>query len=286
LNHSTRIAETFAVLKARNQMAFMPFITAGDPDMAATLAVIRELARRGVDLIEVGFPYSDPIADGPVIQASYTRALGAGLHVREIFAGIKSLTAEAGEYQGADAPRSPLTLPPLVAMVSYAIVFRTGPETFMTQARDAGFSGLIVPDLPGDEAEALADLARRQEMDLVQLISPTTPPARAERILQVARGFVYCISVAGTTGVRDELPAALADQLRWLREQTDLPLAVGFGISRAEQVASLRGLADGVIVGSGIVRQLEALGDSSADREQVLERVGLFAAGMVAAAHA
>ncbi|MCH7686613.1 MAG: tryptophan synthase subunit alpha [Planctomycetes bacterium] len=193
----TRIAETFAVLKSKGQMAFMPFVTAGDPDMETTLVLIRALARRGVDLIEIGFPYSDPIADGPVIQASYTRALEKGLHVEDIFAGLKSLTEE-GEQ-----------LPPLVAMVSFAIIFRTGPEAFLKRAAEAGFSGLIVPDLPGDEAGNFTQLVTSHGLDLVQLVAPTTPMERVEKILQAAGGFVYCISVAGTTGVRDQLPAEL-----------------------------------------------------------------------------
>ncbi len=142
----------------------MPFVTAGDPDMPATLSLIRELAARGVDLIEVGFPYSDPIADGPVIQASYTRALNRGLHVGDIFSGIAALGDEK--------------IPPLVAMVSYALVFRNGPETFVRHAADSGFAGLIVPDLPGDEADELTTLVKSHNLDLIQLIAPTTPPER------------------------------------------------------------------------------------------------------------
>ncbi len=141
---SSRIAQTFADLKAAGRMAFMPFITAGDPDLELTKAAIHELARQGVNLIEVGFPYSDPIADGPVIQASYTRALDKKIRVAEIFKAI-------GELKNADPP-----LPPLVGMVAYSIVFRCGVESFLTQAADAGFSGLIIPDLPGDEAEDFA----------------------------------------------------------------------------------------------------------------------------------
>ena len=250
-------------------MAFMPFVTAGDPDMPTTLRLIRELAGRGVHLIEVGFPYSDPIADGPVIQASYTRALDKGLRTADIFAGISSLAGEE--------------IPPLVAMVSYSLVFRNGPEVFVGRAAEAGFSGLIVPDLPGDEADELAAVVKSHGLDLVQLIAPTTPPDRSERILQSAGGFVYCISVTGTTGVRDQLPPELQDQLRWLRTKTDLPLAVGFGISRPDQVDMLRGLAEGVIVGSAIVRRTESLSNGSAEAEQTLTEIGNFAAEMVAA---
>lgn len=273
MTNSSQISSTFAELKTRSQMAFMPFVTAGDPDMDTTLALIRQLAQSNVDLIEVGFPYSDPIADGPVIQASYTRALENGLHVRDIFDGIATLQNSSDEKS---------VIPPLVAMVSYSIIFRIGTDSFLKQAREVGFAGLIVPDLPGDEAGELAALAKEHQLDLIQLIAPTTPPERADRILQSASGFVYCISVAGTTGERSELPSALQDQLKWLRTRTELPLAVGFGISGPEQVAILSGAADGVIVGSAIVRKVEALSDGSASRETVLAEVGQFADAMVA----
>ena len=251
-------------------MAFMPFITAGDPDLPTTVRLLRELAARGVDLIEVGFPYSDPIADGPVIQASYTRALQRKLQVSDIFDAVQSFTSSG-------------TQPPLVAMVSYAIVFRIGPEAFVRRAASAGFSGLIVPDLPADEARDLAKLVEACGLDLIPLIAPTTTPERTSRILATATGFLYCISVAGTTGVRAELPAELRQQLQWLKSQTELPLAVGFGVSRPDQVDELRGLADGVIVGSALVRQIAAISEQSIPVERAIESAGTFAAEMLAA---
>jgi len=257
----------------------MPFITAGDPDLATTKKAVLTLAEQRVDLIEIGFPYSDPIADGPVIQASYTRALQKKLHVSEIFAAVKELTSASPQNAGG-------TLPPLVAMVAYSIIFRMGREKFVTAARDAGFAGLIVPDLPADEAQETAAAAGAQGLDLIQLIAPTTTPERTKRILELARGFIYCISVAGTTGVRAELPAELQKQLAWLKTQTQLPLAVGFGISRPDQVAGLRGLADGVIVGSAIVRQIAAIGEGKSTTDQALKDVSRLAAEMVAATHA
>lgn len=272
----TRIAATFAALKAQGHMAFMPFVTVGDPDVATSMALIRELANRGVDLIEVGFPYSDPIADGPVIQASYTRALSRGLHVNDIFAGIQQLTS------GPNGDK----LPPLVAMVSYAIVFRIGTASFVERAKAAGFSGLIIPDLPADEAGDVAGAIRAAGLDAIQLVAPTTNPVREDRIVETGSGFVYCISIAGTTGARDQLPEELSGQLKRLRGKTNLPLAVGFGVSKPEQVGTLRGLADGVIVGSAIVRQLERLTNNSAATAEVLRDVGDFAAKMVAATHA
>ena len=276
---TSRIDETFARLKSQKRMAFMPFITAGDPDLATTKKAVLTLAEQRVDLIEIGFPYSDPIADGPVIQASYTRALQKKLHVSEIFAAVKELTSASPQNAGG-------TLPPLVAMVAYSIIFRMGREKFVTAARDAGFAGLIVPDLPADEAQETAAAAGAQGLDLIQLIAPTTTPERTKRILELARGFIYCISVAGTTGVRAELPAELQKQLAWLKTQTQLPLAVGFGISRPDQVAGLRGLADGVIVGSAIVRQIAAIGEGKSTTDQALKDVSRLAAEMVAATHA
>jgi tryptophan synthase alpha chain len=297
-----KISARFAELRSQQQMAFMPFVTAGDPDLETTVAAIRELAARGVDLIEIGFPYSDPIADGPVIQASYTRALQRHVHVDQIFAAIKSVTSGPDgttAFQGrrgetiaqrtaledrptkeADAVKCPL-----LAMVAFSIVFRVGVERFLKQASDAGFAGLIVPDLPGDEAAEFFAATRDAGLDLIQLVAPTTPADRVERILSHCSGFVYCVSVAGVTGVRDELPETLKGQLAELRSKTDLPLAVGFGISRPEQVAPLQGLADGVIVGSAIVRQLAAIEAEGKPSANAIRSVGEFAAAMAAAAH-
>jgi tryptophan synthase alpha chain len=268
---TSRITQTFTALKSHGRRAFMPFITAGDPGMAMTQTLLRTLAAAGVDLIEIGFPYSDPIADGPVIQASYTRALAHKLHVSDIFAGIAELKNEH--------------LPPLVAMVSYAIIFRTGAERFVTLAKEAGFSGLIVPDLPGDEADELFQLVREQGLDLIQLVAPTTPRARAREILKACSGFVYCIAVAGTTGVREQVALELLAQLRWMRDETDLPLCVGFGISKPEHLEPLRGVADGAIVGSGIVRYLQDVADGQVSADQAVETIGTFAVEMTAAAH-
>ncbi len=254
------ISDVFATAAAEDRMAFMPFITAGDPNLATTQAVLKELAAQGADLIEIGFPYSDPIADGPVIQASYTRALQQGVTVADIFRAI-------GELQD---------LPPLVAMVSCALVFRAGPERFVQRAAEAGFAGLIVPDLPGDEAAEFAQTVADAGLDLIQLVAPTSPPERRRRILETCSGFVYCVAVSGTTGERSGVSSQLQEHLRELRQQTDLPLAVGFGISQPEHVDALRGLADGVIVGSAIVRRMAESADAAGE-------VGRFAAEMVQA---
>ncbi len=261
----TQASEVFTTAAEQRRMTFMPFITAGDPDLATTAQVLQALTESGVDLIELGFPYSDPIADGAVIQASYTRSLEAKVTVDDIFMMLNGLPTDE--------------MPPIFAMVSFAIVFRFGAEEFLTRAAQSGFSGLIIPDLPTEEAEDFAGRAQQHQLDLVQLISPTTTPERTEAILSAAQGFVYCISVAGTTGVRNELPLELSTQLRGLRKQTTLPLAVGFGISSPDQVTTLEGVADGVIVGSAIVR-LIADADSSADAVRAVKE---FSAAMNAA---
>lgn len=251
-------------------MAFMPFITAGDPDLDFTKELIRELAARKVDLIEIGFPYSDPIADGPVIQASYNRSLGKKITVEKIFEALGSLKGTQ--------------LPPLVGMVAYAIIFRVGTETFLKSAKEAGLSGLIIPDLPGDEADGVAELCKQAGLDLIELVAPTTTPARAEKIVKNATGFLYCISIAGITGERDKLPPELREQLTWLRTKTDIPLAVGFGISRPEHVRELKGLADGAIVGSAIVRLVGEIDTGARSRADVLESAGELASRLLAAA--
>jgi tryptophan synthase alpha chain len=268
---SSPIDETFAAARAAGRLAFMPFVTAGDPDVATTMEILSRLSTTGVDLIEIGFPYSDPIADGPVIQASYTRALSAGTHVSDILAGVRQLRQQTPD------------LPPLLAMVSYAIMFRHGVEDFVQESAAAGFSGFIVPDLPGDEAAECFELVRKHGLDLVQLVAPTTPRERVRQILEHCSGFVYCLAVAGITGEREQVADALHEQLRWLRTQTDLPLAVGFGISRPQHLADLKPVADGAIVGTALVRHLQALSDGAVTREAALDQIVELAESMNAA---
>ncbi|MGL4551818.1 MAG: tryptophan synthase subunit alpha [Gemmataceae bacterium] len=239
-----RLDAAFAALKAKGRRAFIPFLTAGDPGLEATPGLASALIDAGADVLEIGFPYSDPIADGPVIQASYTRALAKKLTLDGVFAAAKAIRA-----------RHPDT--PLVGMMSYSLVYRRTPGSFLDRAAAAGFSGLIVPDLPLEESLALKGEAESRGLKLVQLVTPTTPPERAERIVAASGGFVYCVSVTGITGERAEIPAALAERLAWLRSKTSLPLCVGFGVSTPDQVRRLREHADGVIVGSALVRLLE-----------------------------
>ncbi|MCA9101171.1 MAG: tryptophan synthase subunit alpha [Pirellulales bacterium] len=261
----SKIDECFAKLRAEGKKAFVPFITAGDPDLATTEALIRELASRGASICEVGIPYSDPIADGPVIQASYTRALDAGVKLADIFAMLKRASAEVDI--------------PLLTMVSYSIVLRHGPQQYVDDAVAAGVSGLIVPDLPVDESSALASICRKADLGLVHLVTPTTPKERAVRIARASTGFLYYVSVAGITGERRELPAELVENVRWLAAQTDVPVCIGFGISTPEHVRQLSPVADGLIVGSAIVRRV---GESGAG-EATVKAVGEYVAELLAA---
>jgi tryptophan synthase alpha chain len=235
----------FQQLRSERRRAFIPFLTAGDPDIQSTVKLIQAVAEAGADLIEIGFPFSDPIADGPVIQASYTRALNQGLKVQEIFDAI------------AEAVRTPGFKAPIVGMVSYSLIHRRGPEAFLKAAKIAGMSGLIVPDLVADEADTFANLCKEADLKLILLVTPTTSEERAKQIVSLCTGFVYCVSVVGITGERDKLPAELTGQLAKLRTMTDLPLCVGFGVSRPEHVVHLKDIADGIIVGSAIVKKME-----------------------------
>ena len=262
-NDMNLIDTLFQRLRSAKRKAFIPFVTAGDPDLETTERLVRGLARCGANLIEIGFPYSDPIADGSVIQASYMRALTRGVHVDDIFACTRRLAGSA-ELAELDVP--------LVAMVSFSLVYRRGPEQFLKQSQAAGFSGAIVPDLPVEESGELARLAAARDFKLIQLVTPTTPRDRAVRIAKTSTGFLYCVSVTGITGERDHLPEQLLGQLAWLRTQTDLPICVGFGISNPEHVRMLREAADGIIVGSAIVRRLEQVG--TRPQAEVVEEIG------------
>lgn len=264
-----RIDALFARLKSEGRRALMPFLTAGDPDLQTTRALLTELLEnRGAHLVELGIPYSDPIADGPVISASYTRALRHGIRLQAILDTIRAWRDSAA---GAAAQA------PIVTMVSYAIVHRHGVARYLQEAVAAGVDGLIVPDLPVEEAEGLEGLTAKTHaagLKLIQLVTPTTPRERAVRIARSSSGFVYYVSVAGITGERKELPPDLAENVAWLRTQTNLPICIGFGISQPEHVRQLAPIADGLIVGSAIVRRIAALAEQGAGRPQLVAAIG------------
>lgn len=259
------IDDRFAQLKASGGKAFIPFVTAGDPSLAMTARLLVRLDQCGASIGEVGIPYSDPIADGPVIQASYTRALSAGVKLKDIFTTVNQVV-----------PRISM---PLVSMVSYAVIHRHGLEEYIQDACQAGFSGAIVPDLLVEEGAELRTICRQNDFSLIHLVTPTTPRDRMLRIAESSTGFIYFVSVTGITGERAKLPADLLDQVAWLRERTPIPICIGFGISRREHVELLAPVADGLIVGSAIVRRFA----ENSDGEQALQQVDLLARELVAA---
>jgi tryptophan synthase alpha chain len=249
-----RIDAVFRTLAAAGRKAFMPFIAAGDPSLDATAAILRTLEDRGAaDLIELGVPFSDPVADGPVIQDSYQRAIAAGVTPQKILDMVGKLRAGG------------LTIP-ICLMVSYSLVFRPGLAEFAGRAAAAGIDGLIVPDLPVDESEPLAAALAARGIAQILLIAPTTPPERRAKIVTHATGFIYCMSVTGITGERTALPADLADYVRGVKKSAKVPVCVGFGISRPEHVAAVSAVADGVIVGSAVVRRIADHAKESPER--------------------
>ena len=262
-----RLDTLFADLRHAGRKAFMPFVTAGDPDLAFTGEVIRELDRRGCSMCEVGIPYSDPIADGPVIQASYTRALAKKVKLPAIFEMLRGVSGQIKM--------------PLVTMVSYAIVHRYGLKKYVAEAQRAGVCGAIVPDLLVEEAGDLGAICKAADFSLIQLVTPTTPRERAVRIARASTGFLYYVSITGITGERTELPPSLAENVGWLKTQTDLPLCIGFGISKPEHVKLLAPVADGLIVGSAIVRRIAEA--ETKPRAAVLKSIGDYASELIAA---
>lgn len=223
-------------------VALLPFVAAGYPDLPTTVASIDAISTLpGVGAIEVGFPFSDPVADGPVIQEAFVQALTAGVTIRKVFDAIAA-TKPAGRK-------------PMVAMVSYSLVFRYGVERFLADAKAAGFTGLLCPDLPPPEAQSIAAKVAAAGLELVLLVAPTTSPARRAEIAKLATGFVYYLSVSGITGERDALPADMEPNVQAIKAVAKVPVCVGFGISKPEHLARLKAIGDGAIVGSAIVRR-------------------------------
>ena len=257
--------QLFADLRRNGRKAFMPFVTAGDPDLEFTAEVIKELDRRGCSMCEVGIPYSDPIADGPVIQASYTRALAHKIKLRDIFAMLGRVSREVKM--------------PLVTMVSYAIIYRHGLKQFVAEAQAAGVAGAIVPDLLVEESDELAAICKAADFGLILLVTPTTPRERALKIVQTSTGFLYYVSVTGITGERTELPPSLVENVRWLKQNSDLPICIGFGISQPEHVRLLAPVADGLIVGSALVRRIAAA--SERPKTEVIQEIGQYTASLL-----
>ncbi len=229
----------------KNGKAFIPFITCGDPDLATTAAAVREAVKNGADLIELGIPFSDPTAEGPVIQGANLRALRGGVNTDMIFSFVRGL-------------RTDVTVP-MVFMTYANVVFSYGSEKFISTCAEIGIDGLILPDIPYEEKEEFLPLCHRYGVDLISLIAPTSEN-RVGMIAKDAEGFIYLVSSLGVTGERSKINTDLTAIVKTIRENTSVPCAIGFGISTPEQAKQMASLSDGAIVGSAIVRLLEKHG--------------------------
>ncbi len=260
-----RIDARFKELRGRSEPAFIPFLTAGDPSLDVTRDLIVEFDRRGADMIELGVPYSDPIADGPVIQSSYYRALSKGVKLSDILTLVKDVRKQSEI--------------PIISMVSQSILFKNGCENFVKKAVDAGLDGATIPDLPVEEAEDIIQTGKREGFKVACFVAPTTTDSRTDLIVKKSQGFLYYISVVGITGSNKELNDDIIKNIQNIQKKTDLPVAVGFGISTPEHAKIAGKIADGVIVGSAIVREIEK--HSNEDRSILVDEVGKFVGVLV-----
>jgi tryptophan synthase alpha chain len=258
----SRLDATFERLRARGERALVVYLMAGDPSLAETERLVVEAERRGADVIELGVPFSDPLADGPVIQRADVRALAAGTSLLRVLESVASLRTRVRV--------------PLVLMTYYNPMLAFGLKAFARTAVDAGADGIIVPDLPHEEAEPLRAEAEPAGLDIVHMVAPTSTPARVKAIARRSRGFIYLVSLTGVTGERPTMPPDLEAQIRTLRLVTTKPVCVGFGVSTPEHVAVVGQLADGVVVGSAIVRTIEQHAGTAA----LVDRVGDFIASL------
>jgi len=260
-----RICRRFCDLSRRGEKGLITFVTAGDPDLETTAGLVLSLEKAGADIIELGVPYSDPLADGPVIQQASQRALAGGTTLPKIISLVSGLRTK--------------TQAPLILMTYYNPVLQYGLEPFVSDAARAGVDGLIVPDLPLEEAGELAGLMAQEKMCLIPLIAPTSDRERIAEITAGAAGFVYCVSLTGVTGIRDTVPEQLQEFMATARSCTDLPLAVGFGISNPQQAATVADSCDAVIVGSALVKTI----NDHAGSDDLLDIVSKYISEMKAA---
>lgn len=237
------IEERFKALRSSGKKALMPYLVAGHPSVDLTYEALKAMETAGADFFEIGIPFSDPIADGPTIQRASFEALKAGINTDIVFDLAKRFSAQ--------------TEVPLVAMCYYNVIFSYGVEQFASGAASSGIAGVIVPDLPPEEAGEWRDAAARSSIDTIFLVAPTTTGERLKKISDASTGFVYCVSLLGVTGARDSLPSDLKFFLERVREVTDKPLAVGFGISNCKQAKMVADMADGVVIGSAVVDILQ-----------------------------
>ena len=239
----TRIGSCFETLKIENRKALVVFITAGDPDLESTKSILDVIDDSGADIVELGVPFSDPLADGPVIQASALRSLKSGTTLKKIIALVKNIRQSRGL--------------PIVLMTSFNPVFVYGERQFIQDAASAGVDGVIIPDLPFEEAGEFSGLAEKEGLDMIRLLAPTSPEERVRMVAEHSRGFIYYISLTGTTGVRTQLAEGLRDKVNSIKHSVNIPVLVGFGISGPNQARDAAKVSDGIIIGSAIVKLIE-----------------------------
>ncbi len=240
----SRIKSTFNRLKKKKETALISYIMAGDPDLATTKALILEMEKAGCDIIELGAPFSDPLADGPTIQKAAIRSLKNHTNISDVL----NLVADIRTHSST----------PLVLMTYYNLIFNYGEDRFVNDAVSAGLDGMILPDLPPEEAGTLIPLAKRAGLDMIFLLAPTSTAERIKLICKVSQGFVYYVSLTGVTGARETVPISVQESIKKIKQGTDKPVAVGFGISTPDQASQVAFWgADGVIVGSAIVKVIE-----------------------------
>ena len=258
----SHIRAVFKTLKRKGRRALIPFITAGDPDLETTKQLIFSIEKSGGDILELGVPFSDPLADGPTIQASSQRALKNGVNLEKILALVEEIR--------------PKVKMPIVLMSYYNPLFRFGLERLADYSKEIGVDGLIIPDLPVEEGDNWLRIAKSRGIDTIFLVAPTTSLSRAYKIARKSTGFIYYVSLTGVTGARERLPEGLIESLTRLRKITKKPIAVGFGISSPEHIKMLTPYADGLIVGSAIVRLIER----AKDLEDACTKVSRFVSSL------
>ncbi|MFQ5952531.1 MAG: tryptophan synthase subunit alpha [Candidatus Omnitrophota bacterium] len=263
-----RIKETFDSLRKEGKKAFIPYITAGDPDIRTTKRIVRALADAGADIIELGIPFSDPLADGPTIQRAVHRSLEAGCSVGKVLSMVKELRR--------------VVITPLVFMTYYNIVYNYGIERFIKDAKSCGADGIIVPDLPLEESADLVKAADKKDFYVILLAAPTTPLERFKRIVKRSRGFVYYVSLTGVTGARKKLSEKVKSDVKKLEKVTSKPICVGFGISNPAQAKDIARVSDGIILGSAVINVLEKY---LPDKNRAVREVEKFAGSIARAVH-
>jgi len=253
-----RIDNKFEELKEKGRKALITYITAGDPDLSTTPKLVKAMEEAGADIIELGIPYSDPIAEGPVIQEAFVRALKNKIRIDDIFDCVEEIRRE--------------TQIPLIFLLYYNCIFKYGAEKFFKNCSKVGVDGLIIPDLPYEEREDIEQILQNYNIQVITLVAPTSNN-RIEKVVNNAKGFIYCVSSLGVTGVRQEFHSNLSDFIARIKMHSNTPRAIGFGISTPEQVRELKGLTEGLIVGSAIVKRIGEAGSEEMALENVREYI-------------